>query len=101
MPGNALDTWCTTKTLGAEGYMYDAFTRGLIGEYLECDKDRIPIRYDGTDFHFEKDWYDIAHKVTLSCMEEQMSKIFWATDFGKFNTDLDIGKKLEVCANVS
>ena len=76
--------------------MYDPFNRVLLGEYLDCKDDRMPISYDSQDFHFQKDWYDQGHSVTLSCMQEEMAEVLWAADFGRFNSDVNLRKKLEV-----
>ena len=96
-PANDLQALCTATIKGTEGYMYDPYESKLIAEYWKCDKDMNEFSNGGIDFHFEKDWYDLANDVTLTCMEDIMTKGSFEARWNEFNTNEEYRKKLEFC----
>jgi hypothetical protein len=65
-----LKSSCGLSAGGDEGYMWDYFNSTLIPEFYSCKSDETPFAGANSHFHFRKDWYTEAHRVTLDCMRE-------------------------------
>jgi hypothetical protein len=69
-----LKNFCKAKVAGTDGYVFDYISSTIRTEYWQCTLGSLPFMEAGTPFHFDPDWYDLAHKATIACMEEQFPK---------------------------
>jgi hypothetical protein len=65
-----LKNFCKAKVAGTDGYVFDYISSTIRTEYWQCTLGSLPFMEAGTPFHFDTEWYEIAHRVTIGCMTE-------------------------------
>jgi hypothetical protein len=66
-----LKKFCKAKVAGTDGYVFDYISSTIRTEYWQCEQGSLPFMEAGTPFHFDPDWYELAHTATIACMLEQ------------------------------